>query len=46
VRDVLHGGAATAVDVLEVEERAVPEGLFDLADGAARQRLELSPATY
>jgi hypothetical protein len=43
VRDALHGGAATAVDVLEVEERAVPEGLFDLADGAARQRLELAP---
>ena len=45
VRDALHGGAATAVEVLEVEERTVPDGLFDLADGAARQRLEVSPAT-
>ena len=43
VRDALHGGAATAVDVLEVEERVVPDALFDLADGAARQRLEASP---
>jgi hypothetical protein len=43
VRDALHGGAATAVDVLEVEERAVPDGLFDLADGTARQRLEAEP---
>jgi hypothetical protein len=40
VRDALHGGATTAVDVLEVEERPVPEGLFDLADPSARQRLE------
>ena len=40
VRDALHGGATTAVDVLEVEERSVPEGLFDLADPSARQRLE------
>jgi len=43
VRDALHGGTATTVEVLEVEERAVPDGLFDLADGAARQRLELPP---
>jgi hypothetical protein len=40
VRDALHGGVTTAVDVLEVEPRPVPEGLFDLADPAARQRLE------
>jgi hypothetical protein len=40
VRDALHGGATTAVDVLEVEARTVPEGLFDLADPSARQRLE------
>jgi hypothetical protein len=40
VRDALHGGATTAVDVLEVEARPVPEGLFDLADPAARHRLE------
>jgi outer membrane lipoprotein-sorting protein len=40
IRDALHGGATTAVDVLEVEERPVPDGLFDLADPAARRRLE------
>ena len=43
VRDALHGGATTAVDVLEVEERPVPEGLFDLADQSARSRLEMAP---
>jgi len=43
VRDALHGGATTAVDVLEVEARPVPDGLFDLADPAARQRLEAAP---
>ena len=42
VRDALHGGATTSVDVLEVEARPVPEGLFDLADPSARQRLEAS----
>lgn len=42
VRDALHGGATTSVDVLEVEERPVPEGLFDLGDPSARQRLEAS----
>lgn len=45
VRDALHGGATTVVDVLEVEEGPVPEGLFDLADPAARRRLEASPLT-
>lgn len=40
IRDALHGGATTQVEVLEVEERAVPDGLFDLADPGARQRLE------
>jgi hypothetical protein len=43
VRDALHGGATTAVDVLEVEARPVPEGLFDLGDGSARKRLEMAP---
>jgi Outer membrane lipoprotein-sorting protein len=43
VRDALHGGATTAVDVLEVEPRPVPDGLFDLADPAARQQLEAAP---
>jgi hypothetical protein len=45
IRDALHGGATTVVDVLEVEERPVPEGLFDLADPAARQRLEAATLT-
>jgi hypothetical protein len=40
VRDALHGGSTTSVDVLEVEERPVPDGLFDLADPAARRSLE------
>ena len=44
IRDALRGGATTQVDVLEVEERAVPDGLFDLADSSARQRLESAPA--
>ena len=43
IRDALHGGATTEVEVLEVEERAVPDGLFDLADPTARQRLEEAP---
>ena len=44
IRDALHGGAQTEVEVLEVEERAVPDGLFDLADSTARRRLESGPA--
>jgi hypothetical protein len=43
VRDPLHGGATTTVEVLDLEERAVPDGLFDLADPSARQRLDTSP---
>jgi Outer membrane lipoprotein-sorting protein len=42
VRDALHGGAVTTVEVQEVEERAVPMGLFDLADPTERRRLEAS----
>jgi outer membrane lipoprotein-sorting protein len=45
IRDALHGGATTAVDVLEVEERAVPDGLFDFADPAERRRLEAESLT-
>jgi hypothetical protein len=44
VRDALHGGAVTTVEILEVEERAVPDGLFDLADPTERARLEGAPA--
>jgi hypothetical protein len=40
LRDHLRGGAATRVELLELEERNVPEGLFSLSDGAARRRLE------
>lgn len=43
VRDALHGGATTTVDVLDVEERPVPDLLFDLADPTARARLETPP---
>jgi hypothetical protein len=40
LRDNLRGGAPTRVELLELEERSVPEGLFSLSDGAARRRLE------
>jgi hypothetical protein len=40
VRDALHGGTTTTVDILEVEERPVPDGLFDLADPTARRDLQ------
>ncbi len=40
LRDNLRGGALTRVELLELEERSVPEGLFSLSDGAARRRLE------
>jgi hypothetical protein len=43
VQDALHGGAVTAVDVLELEERPVPDDLFALDDRSGRQRLETSP---
>ena len=43
VRDALHGGATTTVDVLDLEERPVPDGLFDLADPSARARLAAPP---
>ncbi len=40
LRDHLRGGAATQVELLDFEERSVPEGLFSLTDGGARRRLE------
>ena len=40
LRDHLRGGAETRVELLELEERSVPEGLFSLSDGTARRRLE------
>jgi hypothetical protein len=40
VRDLLRKGAATRIETVEFEERAVPEGLFDLKDPTARKALE------
>lgn len=39
LKDVLRGTPPLEVELLEIEERAVPEALFDLADGSARARL-------
>ncbi len=39
VRDALRGGKATAINVLELEPRPVPEELFDLEDPTERRRL-------
>ena len=39
VRDLLHPEASVTVDVLRLEERPIPPGLFDLEDGAARASL-------
>jgi len=40
LRDRLRGASTTRVEVLTFEERIVPKGLFDLASGAERRRLE------
>ena len=40
VRDLLREGAATEIEVLTVDPRAVPDDLFRLDDGAARKALE------
>jgi hypothetical protein len=37
VRDLLRKGAITEVEVLDLQERPVPDALFDLADGSARR---------
>jgi hypothetical protein len=42
VRDLLRKGALTRIDTREFEERAVPDGLFDLKDPSARKALEKS----
>ena len=39
LRDALRGGAATRVEVLELEEREVAPGLFDRNDDRERRRL-------
>jgi hypothetical protein len=40
VRDLLNTKASAEVDILEVEERTVPDALFDLSDPSARHGLE------
>lgn len=40
VRDLLRKGAMTEVHVLELQERSVPEALFDLHDSSARRALD------
>jgi hypothetical protein len=46
VRDLLRKGARTEVDVLELQERSVPDALFDLGNSAARRALDAGkPAT-
>ena len=42
VKDLLRNGESTEVDVLELQERPVPEALFDLRDRAARRALEVT----
>ena len=38
-RDQLRNGAVTDVELVEMEERTVPAGLFDLRDGSERRRM-------
>ena len=40
VRDLLRKGAMTEVHVLDLQERSVPESLFDLHDSSARRALD------
>ena len=40
VKDLLRKGALTDVEVLDLQERAIPDGLFSLDDPAARRALE------
>jgi hypothetical protein len=42
VKDLLRKGALTDVEVLELQERAIPDGLFALDDPAARRALDLA----
>ena len=43
LQDELKGGVRTEVEVLRLEERDVPAGLFDRQDGSERLRLEALP---
>jgi hypothetical protein len=40
VKDLLHKGALTEVDVTELQERSIPEEMFALEDSPARHALE------
>src|SRR3954454_22389877 len=40
VKDLLRKGALTEVEVLELQERAIPEGMFALDDSRERRALE------
>ncbi len=42
-RDALRNGAVTEVELVEMEERTVPAGLFDLEDSSERVRLFGAP---
>lgn len=42
LRDMLRGGSPTVVEMLELTERPVPAGLFDLRDASERRKLETS----
>lgn len=42
VKDLLRKGALTEVEVLELQERTIPDGLFALDDPAARRALEIT----
>ena len=44
VKDLLRKGALTEVEVPELEERTIPDGLFSLEDSAARRSLETTPS--
>jgi len=43
LRDALRGGSAIEVEVVRLEAREVPAGLFDRQDGSERRRLETEP---
>lgn len=45
VKDLLRKGQVTEVEVVELQEREVPEALFDLRDPSARQALDRDPRT-
>jgi hypothetical protein len=42
VKDLLRKGALTDVEILELQEAAIPDGLFALDDNGARRALDAS----